>query len=161
MKQSRILPALAIAMSALLMAATKAYEVVPYKNCIYETPRNTPISQTFVMTADSLIKIDFWVGDKVSDSVFYVVVRDSASNEMLAQTKAGGVAPKGSWSWMPCTLVTTSGKKIEGDTVLFYSPKRVRACSVLPVACAPELIPADIRADDLVRSVAVGPGLRR
>ena len=49
-----------------LMGLTKCYEVVPYKNFLGETdtiPPNNKISQTFVMTVDSLTMVSLWVGD--------------------------------------------------------------------------------------------------
>ena len=108
----------------LTYATTKCYDVVPYKNFIgTQEDGEAGISQYVRNTLDSLTYVNFWVGDAGDTSEhFYVEVRDSVSGALLAQTYAGGVQAPGSWSWMPCSLVTTNGKRpVRGKTykVLF------------------------------------------
>jgi hypothetical protein len=111
----------AIAAPTWLTALTKCYDVVPYKNCIAQTDTVVPnnrVSQYYRNTLDSLTVVSFWCGDAGDTSEhFRVEVRDSVSGELLGQTEAGGVQAPGSWSWMPCSLVTTNGKRpVRGRT---------------------------------------------
>jgi hypothetical protein len=109
---------LLLMVASLSYATTKSYDVVPYKNYIaVETLGTRGVTQYVRNTLDSLTCISFWVGDTVDTSSFKVEVRDSVSGALLAQTYAGGVQAPGSWSWMPCSLVTTNGKRpVRGRT---------------------------------------------
>ena len=110
---------LLLVVASLSYAATKSYDVVPFKNYIGVQPLGQiGVSQYYRNTLDSLTHVNFWVGDAGDTSEhFYVEVRDSVSGALLAQTYAGGVQAPGSWSWMPCSLVTTNGKRpVRGRT---------------------------------------------
>ncbi len=101
-----------VCLVGLAFPASKAYEVVPYENFIgTQEDGEAGITQTFVMTVDSLTTIWLWVGDKIDSDVFHIVVREAPSGPVLAQTDGNGVEPTQSWSWLPCPLYTTNGKK--------------------------------------------------
>ncbi len=112
------LTAFLLLMPALVMAATKMYDVVPYRNCVAQARPDEEISQSFINVVDSLTVISVWVGDAGDTSKhFEIQVRDSVTSELIAQTKVGGAQPTWNWSWMLCSLVTTNGKRpIRGRT---------------------------------------------
>jgi hypothetical protein len=93
---------LLLLLCAAATAAVKAYEVVPYRNYLGKTAPNTPVAQYFRMCVDSLCTASLWVGDKTNGAPYSVQVRDSATNDLVAETS--GVVPLQSWSWLNMPL---------------------------------------------------------
>lgn len=115
MKQ--IVMLLVIGLTSAAFGITKTYDVVPYRGCVAQTPLGSNVTQYFRMTVDTLEVISLWVGDTVAPGIYKVVVRDSATNVVLAQTLARGAHAEKCWSWLPCTLATTYGRKpVRGKT---------------------------------------------
>jgi hypothetical protein len=110
----------ATALPAPLSAATKSYDVVPYRNCIAQTDTawpNNRVSQYYRNTLDSLTFVWFWVGDTFQSDRFRVEIRDSVTSDLIAQTRNAGSHASQCWSWLPCTLVTTQGRQpVRGRT---------------------------------------------
>ncbi|MBM3316144.1 hypothetical protein FJY71_09995 [candidate division WOR-3 bacterium] len=115
----RIVIGLMVVLVSVALPATKCYDVIPYRNCIASAPGGSQfgVSQFFRMTVDSVTEAHVWVGDRIDTAGYRVVVKDSATGVMLAQTPAGNVHPDRSWYWMSCPLVTTQGRKpVRGKT---------------------------------------------
>lgn len=97
----------ATALPTLLSAATKSYDVVPYRNCIAQTDTawpNNRVTQYVRNTLDSLTRISFWVGDTVDTSSFKVEVRDSAVPTHRVAWNPGMKASK-CWIWLDLDLL--------------------------------------------------------
>ncbi len=110
----------ATALATLLSAATKSYDVVPYRGCIAQTDSvapNNKVSQYYRNTLDSLSVVSVWIGDTFTSDRFQVEIRDSVTGDLIAQTRNAGSHASQCWSWLPCTLVTTQGRQpVRGRT---------------------------------------------
>ena len=92
----------ATALPTLLSAATKSYDVVPYRNCLAQTDTawpNNKVSQYYRNTLDSLTRISVWVGDTINTDSFKVEVRDSAVPSHRIAWNPGMKASK-CWAWL-------------------------------------------------------------
>jgi len=85
-----------------LLASSKAYDVVPYRNCVGQSPSNTPVVQYIRMTLDSVTAVSFWVGDTIDTSGFNVRIADSATDERIAHRE--GYHTHQDWGWMNVPL---------------------------------------------------------
>jgi len=70
---------LVIGLSSAAFGTSKAYDVVPYSNCVAETPHNTPVWQYYRNTLDSITQASVWIGDTIDTMWYNVDVVDSAS----------------------------------------------------------------------------------
>ena len=115
MKQLTLLLLLVASIS---YSTTKCYDVVPYKNCIaVETLGTRGVTQFYRNTLDSVTFAWFWAGDTFTSDRFRVEIRDSVSGDLIAQSRNQGSHASQCWSWLPCTLVTTQGRKpVRGRT---------------------------------------------
>jgi hypothetical protein len=99
-------------------AIPKAYDVVPFKNYIgVQTLGQVGVAQYYRNTLDSLTFVWFWVGDTFTSDRFRVEIRDSVTDDQVAQTVHVGSHASRCWTWLPCTLVTTNGRRpVRGRT---------------------------------------------
>jgi hypothetical protein len=110
---------LLLAVVAVALPLSKSYDVVPYKDNIGTAPGDAAhgVSQYVRNTLDSLTFVWFWVGDTFKSDRFRVEIRDSVTGDQLAQTMNAGSHASRCWTWLPCTLVTTNGRRpVRGRT---------------------------------------------
>ena len=113
----------AVALPTLLLATTKSYDVVPYKNCIAQTDSvapNNKVSQYYRNTLDSLTAIWLWVGDTIDTGSFKIEVRDSVVGPHRVAWNPGQQATQ-CWAWLKLDLLP--------DPV--YKPVRGRTCKAV------------------------------
>ena len=118
----RRLLALVAVLAATALSMTKAYDVDVYRNCLGTvTQGDVGVGQYFRMCVDSLCTASLWVGDKTNGAPYSVQVRDSATNDLVAETS--GVVPLQSWSWLNMPLAKRANT-VKGRTykVVFTRP---------------------------------------
>jgi len=106
-------------LTAVIWPLSKSYDVVPYKCCIGTAPGDPlhGVTQYVRNTLDSVTFAWFWAGDTFTSDRFRVEIRDSVSGDLIAQSRNQGSHASQCWSWLPCTLVTTQGRKpVRGRT---------------------------------------------
>jgi hypothetical protein len=95
---------LMIGLSSAALGTSKAYDVVPYGNCVAEiaTVPNYGVTQYYRNTLDSITMVSFWVGDRGNGEAFNVAVWDSAGPRIAHKYNVS--APSRSWSWLNIPL---------------------------------------------------------
>jgi hypothetical protein len=109
---------LVIGLSSAAFGISKAYDVVPFGNCVSEivTVPNSGITQLYRNTLDSLVTASVWVGDTLSSQPYFVEIRDSAvPTQLIAHGPTYGVHAPQCWAWLDIPL-TKDTKPVRGKT---------------------------------------------
>jgi hypothetical protein len=98
MKQTAFAVLLLMLWASAVFGTSKAYDIVPYKGCVSQAPAYVNVSQYFRNTLDDITMVSFWVGDAGDTNSFSVEIKDSITDDVVADTH--GIRPAGSWSWL-------------------------------------------------------------
>jgi hypothetical protein len=107
---------LVIGLASAVFGTSKAYDVVPFGNCVAEIASvpNNGIMQYYRNTLDSITRVSVWVGDVSDQAVFDVQIKDSVTGVVVAEKL--GQAPGQSWSWLNFDLTPKPDKPTRGRT---------------------------------------------
>lgn len=113
MKQ--VVALLVMGLSSVAFGTTKAYDVVPYGNCVAEivTVPNGGVTQFCRNTLDSLTTASIWVGDTLSGQTYVVYVYDSITGLPVAHNP--GFPAHQCWAWLDFPL-TKDAQPVRGRT---------------------------------------------
>lgn len=97
---------------AVVSGYTKAYDVVPFRNCVATAPPDAEVSQYLRNTLDSLSAVSVWIGDTVDTSSYNVDVYDSVTTLRVAY---GSGHQHKNWAWADFPL-TREAQSVRGRT---------------------------------------------
>jgi hypothetical protein len=105
---------LLLVVASLSYAATKSYDVVPYRNYIgTQEDGEAGVSQYLRNTLDSLCGASVWIGDTFSGDLYKVEVKDSVTDQLVADNP--GRQATQCWAWLDFPL-TKHAEPVRGRT---------------------------------------------